>query len=239
VFFGRGGNVCINVISLWWFGHDVLVDMMEATNVDLIPILLTLTHNCSNSDISTMSGNENDGNNKKEEGSSDESDYNSEDSERAVRRKLEQMGRRAKKRKQEMVDLKERLEGRKHAERGKLVTKKKVMQLKDLEENNRLPRDKLISLNNLFRDVVFRHVKLVTKDVLESGVVVERIMKHLHFITDFDKIRYRAHIELALQKQIGQYRDNSVKNIKWKYRKRKGTGPRKSVSAGGEAGDCL
>ena len=87
--------------------------------------------------------------------------------------------------------------------------------------------DKLISMNNFFRDAVFRSLKLVTKDVLKSGDVVKRIMQHLKFITPHDRSVYRVHIELALQKQIGQYRDNSIKNIKWKYRTRKGTGPGK------------
>ena len=78
--------------------------------------------------------------------------------------------------------------------------------------------------------MVFRGLKLVTRDVLESGVMVAKIMQHLGFITDQDKNMYRAHIELAMKKQIRQYRDNSVKNIKWKYKTKKGNGPSKSMT---------
>ena len=74
---------------------------------------------------------------------------------------------------------------------------------------------------------MFRVLKIVTKEVLKGGVVVGRIMQHLQIVTEYDKNAYRVHIELALQSKIGQYRDNSVKNIKWKYRSKKGKGPSK------------
>ena len=82
--------------------------------------------------------------------------------------------------------------------------------------------------------MVFRNLKLVTKEVIKSGVVVDRLMWQLQFITEHDKMMYRVHIELALQKQIGQYRDKSVKNIKWKYRTKKGKRPGKSIFSSGK-----
>ena len=124
-----------------------------------------------------------------------------------------------------MTNLQEQLKNNKQARQGMVLTKKRIYKIKDLSEKNTLPVDKQISLNNYFRDVMFRSLKLVTKDVLKSGGVVDKIMTHLHFITDYDKNMYWVHIELELQKQIGQYRDNSIKNIKWKYRSKKGTGP--------------
>ena len=62
-----------------------------------------------------------------------------------------------------------------------------VMKIKDLAQANTLPVDKQISLQNYLRDVVFRGLKLVTKDVIKCGVHVERAMSHLQFITDYDK----------------------------------------------------
>ena len=87
--------------------------------------------------------------------------------------------------------------------------------------------DKQVSLNNYFRDFLFRGLKLVTKRVIEDGTVVNQIIRHLRMVTDHDKTVFRLHIELALKVMIGQYRDNSVKNIKWVYRTKKGTGPSK------------
>jgi hypothetical protein len=155
------------------------------------------------------------------------SDVDSKADNAKLRRKLLKMGETEKKRKREMVEMQEQLKDRKQAKEGKVLTKKRITRIKDLDEANILPMDKLISMNNFFRDAVFRSLKLVTKDVLKSGDVVKRIMQHLKFITPHDRSVYRVHIELALQKQIGQYRDNSIKNIKWKYRTKKGTGPGK------------
>ena len=125
-----------------------------------------------------------------------------------------------------LTNLQEKLKDSKQTRIGG-VEKKRGTQIKHLASENTLPIDKQVSLNNYFRDVVFRGLKIVTKDVLICGVVVGRIMNHLQFVTDYDKNAYRAHIELALQAKMGQYRDNSVKNIKWKYRTKKGKGPSK------------
>jgi hypothetical protein len=199
---------------------------MKEACVDVIPTLITLTSTCNDSNISTMSDNENDSDRSGDEESST-SDVDSKADNAKLRRKLLKMGETEKKRKREMVEMQEQLKDRKQAKEGKVLTKKRITRIKDLDEANILPMDKLISMNNFFRDAVFRSLKLVTKDVLKSGDVVKRIMQHLKFITPHDRSVYRVHIELALQKQIGQYRDNSIKNIKWKYRTRKGTGPGK------------
>jgi hypothetical protein len=221
-------HIGFDVVSLWWFGHDVIVDNMEDTCVDVIPELITLTPNCNsnNSDISTMSsihGNEGDEN---EDNSASASDGESDDDEPTLRQQLDKLKKKDKKRKQQMINLQEKLKDNKQARQlTESAAKKKVTHIKNLAEANTLPLDKQISLNNYFRDVVFRNVKLVTKEVLEDGFVVGKIMQHLQFITDYDKNMYRLHIELALQAKISQYRDNSLKNIKWKYRTKKGTGP--------------
>jgi hypothetical protein len=199
---------------------------MKEACVDVIPTLITLTSTCNDSNISTMSDNENDSDRSGDEESST-SDVDSKADNAKLRRKLLKMGETEKKRKREMVEMQEQLKDRKQAKEGKVLTKKRITRIKDLDEANILPMDKLISMNNFFRDAVFRSLKLVTKDVLKSGDVVKRIMQHLKFITPHDRSVYRVHIELALQKQIGQYRDNSIKNIKWKYRTKKGTGPGK------------
>jgi hypothetical protein len=199
---------------------------MKEACVDVIPTLITLTSTCNDSNISTMSDNEIDSDRSGDDESST-SDVDSKAENAKLRRKLLKMGETEKKRKREMVEMQEQLKDRKQAKEGKVLTKKRITRIKDLDEANILPMDKLISMNNFFRDAVFRSLKLVTKDVLKSGDVVKRIMQHLKFITPHDRSVYRVHIELALQKQIGQYRDNSIKNIKWKYRTKKGTGPGK------------
>jgi hypothetical protein len=222
---GKTGNFEIgyDVISLWWFGHRAIVDIMDHTCVDVLPEIILLTPNCNDSDISTMSGTGND-----KEGSDDDSASalaaSTEDSEATLRGKLDKLVQKDKKRKQQMTNLQEQLKDTKQAREGSVLGPKRVTQIKDLAEANTLPIDKQITLNNYFRDVVFRGLKLVTKEVIKNGVVVDKIMGHLQFVTDYDKKNYRVHIELALQKQIGQYRDNSVKNIKWKYRTNKGKG---------------
>jgi hypothetical protein len=221
-------EIGFDVISLWWFGHRAIVDIMENTCVNVIPEIITLTTTCSDSDISTMGGNGND-----DDDSDDNSDSASDDSSddiegksmREMQEKIRQLQNKERKRKQKMTDLQEQLKDTKQARIGKLLGKRKETKIKNLAAANTLPIDKQISLNNYFRDVVFRSLKLVTKEVLDSGFVVDKIMRHLQLVTEYDKKMYRVHIELALQKQVGQYRNNSVKNIKWKYRTKKGKGP--------------
>jgi hypothetical protein len=177
---------------------------MDHTCVDVLPEIILLTPNCNDSDISTTSGTGHD-----KESSDDNSAsvlaYCSDDNEETVREKIRKLASRERKRKQQMTDLQEQLKNRKQARQGKVLGQKRVTRIKDLAEANTLPIDKQISMNNYFMDVVFRNLKLVTKDVLKSGVVVDKIMRHLQFVTDYDKKKYRVHIELALQKQIGQY----------------------------------
>jgi hypothetical protein len=207
---------------------------MDNSCVSAVPDVITLTPNCHSSDISTMSTHE--GENEKDgmgDGGEDDSDSDtsscgSNESAATMRRKLQKMKRKMKrtddKRKQELTDLEDQLKDSKQAKLGKAGARKRITRIKDLAAANTLPLDKQISLNNFFRDAVFRRVKLVTKEVLKDGTVVRNIMKHLQFVSDQDRTMYRAHIELALQTKIGQYRDNSVKNIKWKYRTRRGKG---------------
>ena len=169
---------------------------MDDTCFDLIPGLLTLTPNCNDRDtISTMSGNRGDDD---EGGDDSESDGNSGDDEETVRAKLQNLEKRDRKRKQQMAHLQEQLKANKQARQGSVIGKKRVTQIKDLDDANKLPLDKQISLNNYFRDHVFRGLKYVTKDVLKSKVAVEGIMQHLRIITEYDIKRYRVHIELAL-----------------------------------------
>ena len=202
----------------------MIVNVMNDDSADAIPEIITLTLNCNDSEMSAMSNRGNDDSD--HDGDSSDDDIDDQDL-AGMRQKITDLKNADKKRKREMTNLQAQLKEKRQAAEGRVLTKKKITKIKDLATSNTLPIDKQISLNNYFRDVVFRKLKLVTKDVIKSGVVVEKIMGHLQFITDYDKRIYRSHVELALQKQIGQYRDNSVKNIKWKYRTKKGTGPSK------------
>jgi hypothetical protein len=151
---------------------------------------------------------------------------------KALHRALREMEKENRKRNQEVANLMKQLEDSKKAKKERVGEKRKVTKIKDIAPANLLPFDKQISLHNYLRDVVFRGLKLVTKEVLDAGVTVARAMTHLQFITDYDKRMYRTQIELTIQKQIGQYRDNTIKNIKWKYKTNRGTGPGKSIYEG-------
>jgi hypothetical protein len=72
--------------------------------------------------------------------------------------------------------------------------------------------------------VVFTGVKYVTKETLEGGNIMKKITDNLQITDELQKNRYQRHLELALKKKIGQFRNNSIKNIKWKYRKQQGKG---------------
>jgi len=233
----RSVKIALDVISQWWFGRKVIVGVMDNSCVSAIPDAIILTPNCHSSDISTMSTREGEsakgsiGVGADDDSDSDTSSCGTNDSVATMRQKLQKMKKKMEKsenkRKQEMTDLEDQLKDSKQAKLGKVGTRKRINRIKDLAAANTLPLDKQISLNNFFRDAVFRRVKIVTKEVLKDGTVVGNIMKHLQFVSEQDRNMYRAHIELALQAKIGQYRDNSVKNIKWKYRTRKGKGTSK------------
>ena len=203
---------------------------MDDISVAVIPEIVTLTPTCHDSDISTMTATGEGDTDGEDNDSTAESECGSDASPTALRRKIERLGKQENKRKRAMAELRDKLKDAKQARQGRRSTEKKVTQIKDLAPANTLPLGKMVSLNNYFRDTVFRRLKLVTKDVIKDGSVVRKIMEHLQVVTDWDKNNYRAHIEMALQTKIGQYRDNSVKNIKWKYRTAKGKGPGKFLA---------
>jgi hypothetical protein len=194
--------------------------MRDNKNFGVVPEFVTLTKTYNNSDMSTLGVDD-------EASSDDDDDYNSADSVDTVRLKIKNLRDKSKKRKQAITNLREQLKDSKQARKGRVATKRKITRVRDLASENTMPLDKQVSLNNYFRETVFHRLKLVTKEVLKSGVIVNKIMKHLMFVTEHDKNMYRAHVEIALQTKIGQYRDNSVRNIKWKYRTKRGKGPSK------------
>ena len=50
------------------------------------------------------------------------------------------------------------------------------------------------------------------------------IMDNLQLTTELHKRTYGLHLELALKKKIGQFRNNSIKNMKWKDQNDQGKG---------------
>lgn len=105
-----------------------------------------------------------------------------------------------------------------------ITVEKKVTRVEDLPAANTLALDKQISLINYLRDVIFKGLKYVTKEVIESGIIVGMILDNLQLVSEYQKRAYQLHLELALKKKIGQFRNNSIKNMKWKYRNEQGKG---------------
>jgi hypothetical protein len=152
--------------------------------------------------------------------SESDGDENGEEGDKKIRAYRERM----KKRKKNMEDL-----GNKFLEDSKrrkptITVEKKVTRVEDLPAANTLALDKQISLINYLRDVIFKGLKYVTKEVIESGTIVGMILDNLQLVSEYQKRAYQLHLELALKKKIGQFRNNSIKNMKWKYRNEQGKG---------------
>ena len=121
-------EIGFDVISLWWFGHRAVVDIMENTCVSVIPEIITLKTNCNDSDISTMGGTGNDDDDS-DDNSGSASDDGSDDNGATVREmqeKIKQLRKKERKRKQKMTDLQEQLKNRKQARQGKVLGQKRV-----------------------------------------------------------------------------------------------------------------
>jgi hypothetical protein len=128
------------------------------------------------------------------------------------------------KRKKGMENLvKQYIEGTKRR-KPTITVEKKVTSVADLPAVNTLILDKQVSLANYLRDVIFRGLKYVTKEVIESGQIVKKVLDNLQLVTELQKTTYQLHVELELKKKIGQFRNNSIKNIKWKFRTDQGKG---------------
>ena len=135
-------KIALEVVSQWWFGRMVIVVVMDNSCVSAIPDVIILTPNCRSSDISTMSTHEGDngkdgiGVGADEDSDSDTSSSGSKDSVATMRQKLQKMKQKLakseNKRKQEITDLEDQLKDSKQAKLGKVGTKKRITQIKDL-----------------------------------------------------------------------------------------------------------
>ena len=105
-----------------------------------------------------------------------------------------------------------------------VTVEKPVSRICDLPEVNTLALDKQTSLNNYLRDVIFTGLKYITNQQLESGKVMGKMMENLQLTTETQKTNYKLHLTLALKMKIAQIRNNTIKNIKWKYRLNQGNG---------------
>jgi hypothetical protein len=213
--------------------------------------VITLTRTCSNSDLSTMSASRSDRSTRESEvvrqllqgiqdldpelrkkdaatdSDSDSGDDSEEPEDDDVRKLREERG----KRKKALEDLATQyLEDNKRS-KPTVTVERKVTRVEDLPLVNQLSLDKQISMMNFLRDVIFPGLKYVTKDTIERGTVSKKMMANLQLASDFQKRTYQLHLELALKKKIGQFRNNSIKNMKWKYRVDQGKGEGKRTCA--------
>ena len=195
---------------------------------------MTLTKAYSNSDMSTMSASRSDRTGQESvvlkmlqairETGSDESDSDGEEDGDEGNERNRVYRERMKKRKQNMENLAHKYLEDNKRRKPTITVEKKVTRVEDLPAANTLALDKQISLFNYLRDVIFKGLKYVTKEVIESGTIVGMILDNLQLVSEYQKRAYQLHLELALKKKIGQFRNNSINNMKWKYRIDQGKG---------------
>ena len=214
---------------------------LKSENIDvggdgLLRSVVTLTQTCSNSDLSTMSASRSDRSGREtemvrlllegikemgeelEEPKDSVAESDSEDDDDGNLKKAKR------KRKMELEALATKYLEDNKRRKPTITVEKKVTRVEDLPLENQLDLDKQISMMNFLRDVIFTGLKYVTKDTIERGVIGDMIMDNLQLESDFKRKSYRLHLELALKKKIGQFRNNSIKNMKWKYRVDQGKG---------------
>jgi hypothetical protein len=155
------------------------------------------------------------------------SDDDDEDDNEGV--KLNEFKERLRKRKKVLEDLANQYIEDSKRRKPTITVEKKVTLVADLPPGNTLVLDKQISLTNCLRDVIFKGLKYVTKEVIESGRIVNMVMDNLQMKTEWQRRTYQLHVEIALKKKIGEFRNNSIKNIKWKYRSDQGKGEGKMI----------
>lgn len=210
-----------------------------------MPSLLTLTKVCANSDVSTMSTSKSESlgqdgvmlNRMLEEmkevcgdDSDSDDDGQEEGSDGIEDSKFSDYKIRMKKRKALMKKVTNKYSLEKKKRKPTITVERKVTRVEDLPEVNTLPMDKRISMMNYLRDVIFTGLKYATKETIENGSIVNKMLKNLQLTSDCQRTRYRLHLELALKKKIGQFRNNSIKNLKWKYIQYQGKGEGKTTN---------
>jgi len=219
-----------HLLTLIWF---TLVRGRPKDNAGgSLPVLVTLTKTSSYSDLSAMSRSEQSSDQASatlqkilQQVSNMEEDMTAAETESGEDGgdKLKSFQEKMNKRKQDLMDLAAELLDIKKRKLT-ITVERKVTRVEDLPADNILALDKQTSLINYLRDVVFTGVKYVTKETLEGGNIMKKITDNLQITDELQKNRYQRHLELALKKKIGQFRNNSIKNIKWKYRKQQGKG---------------
>ena len=69
----------------------------------------------------------------------------------------------------------------------------------------------------VLREKIFCCVKIVDSTILRDGIIVKRVMHSVGIEADEDKINYRRHVELAVSKKIGEFRNNSIRKLRKTY----------------------
>ena len=64
------------------------------------------------------------------------------------------------------------------------------------------------------REKLFCSVKIVDSAILSDGVIVKRVMDQVGVQTEEDRKNYRRHVELAVSKKIGEFRNNSIRKLR-------------------------
>ena len=181
--------------------------------VGLLPSHVTLSKTCSNSDLSTMSASRSDRTDKesmvnqmmvalKEYEQEDGKDENSNDG-IAEGDKYTRLKENMRKRTKAFEEMALQLQRENKRRKTTITVEKQVTRVEDLPETNTLALDKQISLINFLRDVIFTGLKYVTKDTIERGAIIGKIMENLQLASDFQKKAYRLHLEITVEKKLG------------------------------------
>ena len=99
-------------------------------------------------------------------------------------------------------------------EKRKRSATKKVTHIKKLPSNMRLPMAQEAMMLHALRETLFCNVKIVDSSILSDGVIVKRVMHQVGVQTEEDKKNYRRHVELAVSKKIGEFRNNSIRKLR-------------------------
>jgi hypothetical protein len=117
------------------------------------------------------------------------------------------------KQKKRLVQLKEKIK-----KGGKLKKKvervKKVTQVKQLTSTARLPPAKEAIMLHILREKMFCTLKIVDNSILKDGKLVTRLMNLVGITVEKEKKNYFRHLELAISKKIGEFRNNSIRKLR-------------------------
>ena len=129
----------------------------------------------------------------------------------------------------EMVrDLKNKVEDL--TKRKRAVVVRQPRRVSDLPQEQRMNGSLLQSVANYLRGKLFKGLKIVNSEVLKDGAVVRRMCDYLGMSAE-DQKKFKRHLELLVVERTTQYRNNSVRNLKIRFKAKGGVDPGKLLTS--------